>query len=70
MKNLTTEIQDVYAAKNLFEKKEKMQTLIENSHAKKETKKLSLLKLSWCKSNLEVDKFATNYMMSGEGLGV
>lgn len=47
-----------------------MNRLIETSHAKKETKKLAMTRVNMLKSNNQVDKYATNYMFSGEGLHV
>lgn len=70
MKNLTTEIQAVYSAKDFQSKKQAMLSLIENSHAKKETKIKARLALDICRSPYSIDKFATNYMLSGEGLKI
>lgn len=70
MKDLTKEINAVYNARTLTEKKNRMQDLIEKSHAKRETKNASKMKLVWCTSKLSVDKFATNYMLSGEGMKI
>lgn len=70
MKNLTQEVNAVYIAPTLEAKKEAMTALIEASHAKKETKKLSKMKVQQLKSLAAVDKFATNYMFSGEGMKI
>ena len=70
MKDLTKEINAVYNAKTLTEKKNRMQDLIERSHATNQTKNASKMKLVWCTSKLSVDKFATNYMLSGEGMKI
>ena len=70
MKNLSNELMAVYNAKTLTEKKNRMQDLIDRSHAKNETKNASKMKLVWCTSKLSVDKFATNYMLSGEGMKI
>jgi len=69
MKNLTEELKAVYTATDLATKKQRMMELIDNSHAKKETKLKARLALdTTCRSPYSVDKFATNYMLSGEGL--
>jgi len=70
VKNLTTEIQAVYSAKDFQSKKQAMLELIENSHAKKETKIKARLGLDLMRSPYQIDKFATNYMLSGEGLKI
>ena len=70
MKNLEVYVNAVFVAPTLEKKKEAMYRLIETSHAKKETKKLAKTKVGMLKSNNQVDKYATNYMFSGEGLSV
>ena len=71
MKNLTEELKAVYTATDFNTKKQAMLTLIDNSHAKKETKIKARLALdTTCRSNYSIDKFATNYMLSGEGLKI
>jgi len=70
MKDLSSYVNAVYAARSLELKKEKMREMIEASHAKKETKKLAFIKLEMCRSADAINKFATNYMFSGEGLKV
>lgn len=69
-KNLTNEVQKVWAAHTLEAKKKAMEELINAAHAKTETKRLALTKLSMFKSSNQVDKFAVNFMMSGEGMKV
>jgi len=46
-----------------------MKDLITNSHAKAETKKLSLFKIESL-GMAQLDKFASNYSFSGEGMKV
>ena len=70
MKDLTKEVTAVYTATTLDAKKAAMVALIENSHAKKETKTLAKIKVSRLPNPKAVDKFATNYMFSGEGMKV
>ena len=70
MKDLTKELNAVYNARTLNEKKINMLDLIDKSHAKNDTKSRSRLKLRLCTSKLSVDKFATNYMLSGEGMKI
>ena len=69
MKDLTKECEKVWSAVSLEAKRNAMTNLIEASHAKKETKLKALRMLPKMKAH-QVDKFAANYMMSGEGLGV
>ncbi len=70
MKNLTQELQAVYSGKDLDTKRNAMLHLIEVSHAKKETKIKARLGLDLMRSPYQIDKFATNYMLSGEGLKI
>jgi hypothetical protein len=70
MKNLETQLNNVFLAKTLDAKKEAMYSLIDESHGKKETKKLAKTRVSMLKSNSQVDKYATNYMFAGEGYRV
>lgn len=70
MKDLSKEVTAVYAASTLDAKKAAMISLIESSHAKKETKTLAKIKVSRLPNPKAVDKFATNYMFSGEGMKV
>lgn len=70
VKDLTTHLQAVFVATGLDNKKNAVLELIENSHAKKETKKLRSYQASVLNSENKIDKFATNYVMSGEGMKV
>ena len=70
MKNLTAEITKIYSAKSFPDKKAAAIELISTSHAKSETKKLALLNIECAKSPAQIDKFMTNYMLSGEGMKV
>tara|TARA_R100000808_G_scaffold24863_1_gene58885 strand:+ start:21616 stop:21831 length:216 start_codon:yes stop_codon:yes gene_type:complete len=69
-KDLTTELQKIYEIKNPAVKKTAMEELIKVSHAKAETKTLALLKLERMFKPSDIDKFATNYVLSGEGMKV
>lgn len=70
MRNLERYQQKVWNSKNLNGKKEAMKELIEDSHAKVMTKKKSLIKVERSKSMAEIDFFAANYGLAGEGLGM
>ena len=70
MRDLTKEVTAVCNARSLESKKVAMKVLIESSHAKKETKKLSKVKVDMTRSASALDKMATNYLLSGEGLKV
>ena len=70
MRDLTKEVTAVCNARSLESKKVAMKALIESSHAKKETKKLSKVKVDMTRSASALDKMATNYLLSGEGLKV
>jgi hypothetical protein len=69
MKNLETELKNVWSATDLSSKVEAMTSLINESHAKKATKEKALRDIARMSSK-QIDKFAVNYMMSGEGMGV
>lgn len=69
-KDLTAFVTEIFNVKSLPEKKQIARQMINESHAKKETKKLALLKLERMNSSSKVEKFCTNYMLSGEGLKV
>lgn len=70
MKNLTEELHNVYSETNLTKKRELAQRLIENSHAKKTTKKLALFLVMNKLSANKIDKYMTDYVLSGEGMKV
>ena len=70
MKDLSDMMVSVYLGITIEEKRNRMVALIEASHAKKETKKLALVKLSQLKTANAIDKFATNYTLSGEGMKI
>jgi hypothetical protein len=69
-KDLTVEIQAVFAAQTLDEKKSAMRTLIERSVAKPETKSDAYRTIEVLQSKTKLDFFAFNYMASGEGMKV
>jgi hypothetical protein len=67
MKNLTDELNNVFTATTREKKLALAETLINNSHAKSETKKLALLRIKNM-SPAKIDFFMTNYVLSGEGM--
>ena len=69
MKDLTKEVQRVFDASDRLQKIKAMTDLINVSHANKKTKILSLQKIVHL-SNESLDRFAANYMLSGEGMKV
>lgn len=69
MKNLEKELSSVWNASGFMEKHEAMAKLIQESHAKKATKEKALRDIRSL-SPRQIDTFAANYMMSGEGLKV
>lgn len=69
MKNLTVELQDIYNAKDRSEKLALCKTLIEQSHAKTTTKRLAFFQIEKLGANA-LDKYMTNYVLSGEGMKV
>jgi hypothetical protein len=68
--NLEVELNAVWQAQTLEGKKVAMRTLIEKSHAKAETKRKALIEVDRATSVNKLDKFAFNYMASGEGMKV
>lgn len=69
MKNLETELKSVWSATDLPSKVAAMTSLINESHAKKTTKEKALRDITRMSAK-QLDKFAVNYMMSGEGMAV
>lgn len=69
MKNLEVFVKAVWNATTPATKREAMVELINNSHAKAETKRKALEQVDRLSMG-KMDKFAVNYMMSGEGLSV
>lgn len=69
-KDLTNEVQTVFAARGVDAKKAAVMELIKNSYAKVETKKLMTHKASLINNPNKLDAFAANYAMSGEGMKV
>ncbi len=67
--NLDQYVKAVWEAKDVNSKRSAMKDLINNSHAKSETKKLALFKIESLGLS-QLDKFATNYSFSGEGMKV
>lgn len=70
MKDLTTEVQNVFQAKTLEQKKSSLEALIAASEAKKATKDKALRDLQNIKALSRLDQFAFNFMAAGEGMKV
>lgn len=69
--DLTNDVNKVIAARTVEEKKNAFLEMIENSHAKKETKTLFTNKVKYVSlTSRQLDKMAYDYMMSGEGMKV
>lgn len=69
--DLTVWVNRVLESADLEDKKTAMINLIDNSHAKKETKTLFKNKVIYTRlSGAQLDKMAYNYMLSGEGMKV
>jgi hypothetical protein len=69
MKNLTIELQDIYNVKDRSEKLALCKLLIEQSHAKVATKRLAYFQIEKLGADA-LDKYMTNYVLSGEGMKV
>ena len=70
MKNLTSELKSIYGERDLTKKRELAKRLIENSHAKTTTKNQALFIVMNKLSVDKIDRFMTNYVLSGEGMKV
>lgn len=70
MKNLTSELKNIYGERDLTKKRELAKRLIENSHAKKTTKNQALFIVMNKLSVDKIDRFMTNFVLSGEGMKV
>ena len=70
MKDLTQFVQEVFKATTLDGKKAAMAQLIDESHARDETKTKARKQIETIKSVVKMDSFAFNYMASGEGMKV
>ncbi len=69
MKDLTLELTNIFSATTKEQKLALAEELINNSHAKKETKKLALLRIKTMPIK-KIDMYMTNYVFSGEGMKV
>lgn len=69
MINLDQYVKAVWEAKTNLDKRIAMEALVDASHAKKETKILTKLKIKSLYGK-KLDSFATNYAFSGEGMKV
>lgn len=70
MKDLTIEVKNVFEAKDLDAKKQAMFILIDESHAKSDTKVKAKATVEKLQVASKVDQFAANFIMSGEGMKV
>ena len=69
--DLSEHVARVLSSRDIESKKTAMLDLIEASHAKKETKMLFSNKVKYTSmSTRQLDKFAYDYMLSGEGMKV
>lgn len=69
--DLTIWVNRVLESSDIEDKRMAMINLIDNSHAKKETKTLFKNKVIYTRmSGAQLDKMAYNYMLSGEGMKV
>ena len=69
--DLTEWVNRVLESSNIEDKRMAMINLIDNSHAKKETKNLFKNKVTYTRmSASQLDKLAYDYMLSGEGMKV
>lgn len=66
MIDLTKEVQAVYQAKTVEDKRNAFAKMVEKSHAKAATKEKALSDAMRA-SATKIDFFATNFMLSGEG---
>lgn len=69
MRDLTQFVQAVWNSKTTESKKQAFEVLVNESHATSETKKINLIR-SKSMSSSQLDKIASNYMLSGEGMKV
>jgi hypothetical protein len=69
MKDLSSHVKQVWGARDLMSKRIATHELIEASHATNETKKLSHLRVE-SMNMAQLDSFASNYSLSGEGMKV
>jgi hypothetical protein len=70
MKNLTAELKYIYAERDLTKKRELAKKLIEASHAKTTTKNQALFLVMNKLGVDKIDRYMTNYVLSGEGMKV
>ena len=70
MEDLSISLQDVYNTKDLEAKREAVIGLIKASSGKIKTKNDAILAVKKLSKTADMDKLATNYMLSGEGMKV
>lgn len=70
MENLTEVLKSVYEAKDIDDKKQLVLRLIHESSAKVKTKSAAIQAVKRMSKVTDLDKFATNYTLSGEGMKV
>ena len=70
MRDLTKFVNKVINTKDVESKRAALVELIMESHGKKTTKKLAEFKANGLKHRKQLDAYAFNFMLSGEGLSV
>jgi len=70
VRDLTQDLQAVYACSTLADKKAGVTALVEHSMATSATKEKAYITINTLMSLYKLDKFATNFVLSGEGMKV
>lgn len=70
VRDLTTDLKAVYACSSVEDKKAALVNMVEHSVATKQTKDKSFKLIEALSSAYKLDKFATNFVLSGEGMKV
>ena len=70
VKDLSAYLTEIFSVPTMELKKEITRQMIQDSYAKKTTKKLAIVRLDRLNSNIAIENYAKNYMLSGEGYKV
>lgn len=70
MKNLSEALKHVYNTSNIDDKKKLVLDMIQESSARTKTKSSAVTRVRQLSKAADVDRFATNYTLSGEGMKV
>tara|TARA_B100000424_G_C22790034_1_gene424332 strand:- start:93 stop:308 length:216 start_codon:yes stop_codon:yes gene_type:complete len=70
VKDLSAYLTEIFSVPTIEQKKEITRQMIQDSYAKKTTKKLAIVRLDRLNSNIAIENYAKNYMLSGEGYKV